>query len=208
VAESGIDVEALVTEILQCPGPVRLVAIDGPGGAGKTTFAERLAAAADGAPIVRTDDFASADSPIDWWPRLLAEVIEPLSRGDRGRYQRYDWSTDTLAEWCIVERAPIVIIEGVSTGRREWVEHLSFVIWIETPSALRLQRGIERDGPSAVDQWESWMAAEDAHFARDPVRERADVIVDGRRQQDRERLPYVDPGRLREDIDHIIDPAL
>jgi len=179
VAESGIDVEALVTEILQCPGPVRLVAIDGPGGAGKTTFAERLAAAAHGAPIVRTDDFASADDPIDWWPRLLTEVIEPLGRGYHGRYQRYDWSTDTLAEWSTVDRAPIVIIEGVSAGRREWVEHLSFVIWIETPSALRLQRGIERDGPSAVDQWESWMAAEDAHFARDPVRERADVIVDG-----------------------------
>ena len=129
---------------------------------------ERLSAAADGAPIVHTDDFASADNPVDWWPRLLAEVIEPLSLGDCGRYQRYDWSTNTLAEWCTVER----------------------------------------DGPSRVDQWESWMAAEDAHFARDPVRERADVIVDGRRQQDRERLPYVDPGRLREDIDHIIDPAL
>jgi len=106
-------------------------------------------------------------------------VIEPLGRGDHGRYRRYDWSTDTLAEWSTVDRAPIVIIEGVSAGRREWVEHLSFVIWIETPSALRLQRGIERDGPSAVDQWESWMAAEDAYFARDPVRERADVIVDG-----------------------------
>jgi len=168
VAEAGIDVETLVVQILQRPGPVRLVAIDGPGGAGKTTFAERLSAAADGAPIVHTDDFASADNPVDRWPRLLAEVIEPLSLGDCGRYQRYDWSTNTLAEWCTVER----------------------------------------DGPSAVDQWESWMAAEDAHFARDTVRERADVIVDGRRQQDRERLPYVDPGRLREDIDHIIDPAL
>jgi len=179
VAESGIDVEALVTEILQFPGPVRLVAIDGPGGAGKTTFANRLAAAADGAPIVHTDEFASADNPIDWWPRLLAEVIEPLSRGDHGRYQRYDWSTNTLAEWCIVEPAPIVIIEGVSAGRREWVQHLSFVIWIETPSALRLQRGLDRDGPSAADQWESWMAAEDAHFVRDPVRQRADVIIDG-----------------------------
>jgi len=133
MAESGIDVEALVTEVLQCPGPVRLVAIDGPGGAGKTTFAERFAAAADGAPIVHTDDFASADNPIDWWPRLLAEVIEPLS----------------------------------------------FVIWIETPSVLRLQRGLDRDGPSAADQWESWMAAEDAYFARDPVRERAHVVVDG-----------------------------
>ncbi len=29
----------LVARILQRPGPVRLVAVDGPGGAGKSTFA-------------------------------------------------------------------------------------------------------------------------------------------------------------------------
>ncbi len=49
--------------------PVRrplLVAVDGPGGAGKSTFAERLSLALGGAPVVPTDDFASADAPLGW----------------------------------------------------------------------------------------------------------------------------------------------
>lgn len=173
------DLHVLVARILERSGPTRLVAIDGPGGAGKSTFAERLSTAADRAPVVHTDDFASADNPINWWPRLLTEVIEPLSRGESGHYQRYDWTTETLAEWCTVEPSPIVIIEGVSAGRHEWLEHLSFVIWIETSRPERLRRGIERDGPDALVDWESWMSAEDAHYERDPTRQRADVIVDG-----------------------------
>lgn len=63
-----MDLEHVVEALMERPGPVRLVAVDGPGGAGKSTFADRLAAAAGGAPIIHTDDFASADNPIDWWP--------------------------------------------------------------------------------------------------------------------------------------------
>lgn len=47
----------------------RIVAIDGPGGAGKSSLAAYLAQELD-APVVHTDDFASWDNPIDWWPEL------------------------------------------------------------------------------------------------------------------------------------------
>lgn len=175
------DLEAVVARIVERAGPVRLVAVDGPGGAGKSTFAARLSTAAGGAPVVHTDDFASSDNPINWWPRLLEQVIEPLVTGGTARYQRYDWPSESLAEWHTVEPAPIVIIEGVSSGRREWADSLSFVIWVETPRALRLRRGLERDGGQAADDWGRWMADEDAHYARDPTRERADLVVDGTR---------------------------
>jgi uridine kinase len=158
---------------------VRLVAVDGPGGSGKSTFAARLAVAAGGAPIVHTDDFASADDPIDWWPRLLDQVIAPLTAGRPAVYQRYDWTSESLAEWHTLAPAPVIIVEGVSAARREWSRHLSYVIWIETPRNLRLQRAAERDGEDALDDWEQWMAAEDDHYRRDPTRERADAIVDG-----------------------------
>jgi len=161
------------------PGSLRLVAIDGPGGAGKSTFAGHLADAAQGAPVIHTDDFASADNPIAWWPRLLKQVIDPLVRGDAAIYQRYDWPTESLAEWNTVEPAPIIIIEGVSAGRSEWKRHLSFLIWIDTPRNERLRRAVERDGPGALDNWRSWMAAEDARYTRDPTHARADVVIDG-----------------------------
>lgn len=161
------------------PGPLRLVAVDGPGGAGKSTFARELADAAGGAPVIHTDDFAAADNPFDWWPRLLQQVIEPFARGSAAHYQRYDWPSQTLAEWHTIEPAPIVIIEGVSAGRSEWAAHLSFLVWIETPRAERLCRGVERDGPGALDDWEFWMSEEDDHYQRDPTRERADAVIDG-----------------------------
>ena len=173
------DLEAVVAAILGLAGPTRLVAVDGPGGAGKSTFAARLAAAASDAPVIHTDDFASADNPINWWPRLLEQVISPLTRGLPAHYQRYDWRTETLAEWHTVVPAPIVIIEGVSSARSEWAGQLSYVIWIETPRATRLAQAVDRDGDDALDDWEHWMAEEDAHYARDPTRERADIVIDG-----------------------------
>ena len=118
--------------------PFRLIAVDGPGGAGKSTFARELSAAAGGAPVIHTDDFAAADNTIDWWPRLLEQVIDPFARGDAACYQRYDWPTESLAGWHTIEPAPIVIIiEGVSASRAEWAAHLSLVIWIETPREER-----------------------------------------------------------------------
>jgi uridine kinase len=172
-------VQPIVDEILRRPGPVRLVAVDGPGGSGKSTFALRLAAAAGDAPIVHTDDFASADNPVDWWPRLLEQVIEPLSRGVAASYQRYDWGSRSLAEWHDVEPTPIVIVEGVSSERTEWLAKLSYVVWIDAPPDVRLRRGLDRDGEDAIELWKTWMAAEDEHYRNDPTRDRADLIVDG-----------------------------
>ena len=174
-----MNVDELVELVMAKPGQHRLVAIDGPGGAGKSTLASALSEASGGAPVIHTDDFAATDNPINWWPRLFEQVIEPLRRGDAARYQRYDWSSESLAEWVTVAPAPVIIIEGVSAGRAEWAEHLDFLIWVETPREERLRRGVERDGPAALDDWEAWMGAEDAHYRRDPTRERADVVTDG-----------------------------
>ncbi len=169
----------LVADVMSRPGPVRLVAIDGPGGAGKSTFAARLARHAGDAPVVHTDDFASWDEPLEWWPRLLAQVIAPLSAGDEGYFQRYDWDERRLADWVVVPRRPIVIIEGVSSGRDEWSGHLACTVFVATSEQCRLQRGLDRDGEHMREQWHSWIAAEDRHFADDAVLDRAALIVDG-----------------------------
>jgi hypothetical protein len=174
-----LDFAELVGEILARPGPVRLVAVDGPGGAGKSTFAARLARWAGDAPVIHTDDFASWEEPLNWWPRLLAQVIAPLGAGEPARYQRYDWVDRELAEWHTVQPVPIVIIEGVSSARREWSDRLAFVCWMETDRGVRLRRGLDRDGAEALPLWDEWMANEDRHFAGDDSRARADVVADG-----------------------------
>jgi len=166
--------------ILTRPEPVRLVAVDGPGGAGKSTFAARLAAGATApSTIVHTDDFASWDVPIDWWPKMLSQVIEPLVNGEVGQFRPFNWSTGSHMESQTVPRDPLVIIEGVSAGRSEWSHHLSYSIWIETGRTERLRRGLERDGEDMEGQWKKWMAEEDSFFKSDNPLERADLIVDG-----------------------------
>lgn len=170
--------DALAGRLRRLPGDVRLVAVDGCGGAGKTTFADQLSRACSGASVVRTDDFASWDEPLDWWPRLLREVIEPLAAGRNAVYRRYDWEARQLGEEITVQPAPIVIIEGVSSSRSEWAAHLAFAVWVDAPREVRLRRGLERDGEGATALWAGWMADEDAYVARDLPNERADLVVD------------------------------
>jgi uridine kinase len=155
----------------------RIVAVDGPGGAGKTTLADRLAGEL-GAEIVRTDEFASWDEPLDWWPRLISEALEPLSRNEPARYRCTSW-WDEPEQWREVRPSEFVVLEGVSASRDAFRPFLTYAIWVETPRRLRLARGLERDGDAARPQWDEWMAAEDAYVERERPHERADAVLRG-----------------------------
>jgi uridine kinase len=170
----------LVGRILARPSVLpRLVAVDGPGGAGKSVFAARLAAALGSAPVVHTDDFTPGELGREWWNRLQREVIDPLVEGWPARYQRYDWDKGALAEWHEVDSASAVIIEGVSSARRRIADLLSLAVWVHAPRSTRLARGLDRDGQAARGFWERWMAEEDEHFGADRTIVRCDLLIDG-----------------------------
>ena len=157
----------------------RIVAIDGCGGAGKSSLAAKLAALLDDCPLIHTDDFASWDHPLDWYPRMITQVLEPLRQNRPTRYQKFDWQKKQLGEWETVEPCPVVLVEGVSASRVEFRPYLSFAIFVETDRELRLQRGLERDGEEALPLWQQWMAEEDEYLLRDRPEEYADVVISG-----------------------------
>lgn len=161
------------------PVPVRLVAVDGPGGAGKSTFAARLATALGNAPVVHTDDFASHDNAVGWWPLLEEWVLQPLAAGRIARFRPYDWVARRRVDWVEVPPAPVVLLEGVSSARTAARDRLTYAVWLQTARAERLRRGLERDGQGLAGFWAEWMADEDAFYAVDPTVDAVDLVVDG-----------------------------
>jgi uridine kinase len=155
----------------------RIVAVDGPGGAGKSTLARRLAQELD-APVIHTDDFASWDNPVDWWPQLIELALEPLAAGRPARYRPTRWGGEERAT-VVIEPADFVIVEGVTASREAFRPYLAYSIWIETPREVRLRRGLERDGAGARAQWKAWMDAEDRYIERERPAERADLVLRG-----------------------------
>lgn len=156
-----------------------LVAIDGPSGAGKSTYAQRLVddLRSDGARValVRTDHYATWDDPVSWWPRMVDEVLTPLSRGWDAHYCPVLWSDgaphpgpEVRLRW-----APLVVIEGVSSARRSFADRLDLALWLGGGSAAeRLERAVARDGEAERENLRRWQEFERGWFAVDGTRDR------------------------------------
>ncbi|MGW1074033.1 uridine kinase family protein [Streptomyces sp. NPDC002537] len=158
-------------------GRVRLVAVDGHAGSGKSTFSARLAAALGGAPVLHLDDLATHEELFEWTERLRDWVLEPLARGETAHYRAYDWVAREFAEERTLPAAPVVLVEGVGAGRRALRPHLACLLWMELTHENSWERGQLRDGPELTDFWDGWKRAERRHFSTDPTRPYAELLV-------------------------------
>jgi hypothetical protein len=163
-------------------GPVLLVGVDGHAGSGKSTFAGRLAAALGGAPVLHLDDVASHDELFDWTARLTDQVLEPLRHGGTARYAPYDWRARRFTAPRALPPAPVVLLEGVGAGRRALRPHLALLLWMELEAGEAWDRGRARDGAEQRTFWDGWIPAERRHFADDPTRPFAHLLVRQRAQ--------------------------
>ncbi|MEV5510298.1 uridine kinase family protein [Streptomyces orinoci] len=159
-------------------GAVRLVAVDGHAGSGKSTFSARLAEALGGVPVVHLDDLATHQELFDWTGRLRQWVLDPLTHGETARYRAYDWVAErfTGPEHRLAP-APVVLLEGVGAGRRDLRPQLSTLLWMELTYEHSWERGQLRDGAGLAEFWEGWKRAEHAHFSADPSRPYAHILV-------------------------------
>ncbi|MFD6426899.1 uridine kinase [Streptomyces sp. NPDC060198] len=114
-------------------GAVRLVAVDGAGGSGKTTLAAAVAEYVGDCAVVHGDDFyrPMPDHERDGLDaeqgyhryvdrqRLRLEVLEPLRSRQSARYRAYDWATGQLGSLQEIVSTSVVIVEGVYSARPE-----------------------------------------------------------------------------------------
>jgi uridine kinase len=173
---------ALAGEVLAAPprlGGTRLICVDGPAGSGKTTFGRRLARALD-APLVHMDDLYAGWTLVGAAARLAAGVLRPLRSGRPGAYHRYDWHAGAFAaEPTAVPAVAALVVEGCGSSPPALDPLTALRVWIEAPAALRLGRGIARDGEELRAEWLRWQEREAAVFAVERTRVRADLRVDG-----------------------------
>jgi uridine kinase len=181
-------------------GAVRLVCVDGPAGSGKTTFAGHLATAlGDAAELVHMDDLYSGWTMTGSAARLAAGVLRPLAEGRPGGYHRYDWPAGRFApEPTAVPVPEVLVVEGCGSSRRALDPFSTLRVWVEAPAALRLERGVDRDGAELTGAWHDWQRTEAELFAAEATRERADLRVDGTADAGpAEFVPLADPPARR-----------
>lgn len=174
-----------------------VVAIDGRGGAGKSSLARALVRLLPKSVHIEHDWFHLPQSQVTEanrfdHARLIAEVLLPFRSGTRVlSFLRYNWGylagiPDGFHELpVIIEDMEIVVIEGCNTLHTSLASHFDLGIWLNTSAALSLERGIRRDideyklDPDRVHAaWKEWSTWEDQSLIRDDRRKRADIILE------------------------------
>jgi uridine kinase len=157
-----------------------LVGVDGLGGAGKSTTTNYIKRNILNTTVIEADDFYISELARLDWDRVLEQVINPFKKNSSALYQRFDWNTKSLEEWHKVKPEGVVIVEGVYALHEKLRDAYDYKIWVETPHEIRLQRGLERDGEKARDQWtKEWMPKEEEYKRVQKPHEAADIIIDG-----------------------------
>jgi uridine kinase len=157
-------------------GSGRLLCIDGPAGSGKSTLAAKVHELT-GAPVLRMDDlYPGWRGLFEVEPHVLG-VLAPLAEGRPGRFRRYDWHAGGYAEGHLVPPAPLLVLEGVGSGSLAWSSWTTALVWVEADAEVRLARGLARDGEEHREELLRWSRDEQALFARDRIRERADLVI-------------------------------
>ena len=167
--------------------PRAVVAISGFGGAGKSTLARRLVAAAPGSVRMRGDDFivpALAGERSGEWSaverrRLRREVIDPFRVGMPSTFRRYDWSTGELRSAEPLPDAGVLVVDAVGLFHPDLDGSIDLRVWVDLHLELATQRGKARDRLAGNDHdrlWdEVWVPNERDFAERYRPREAADL---------------------------------
>lgn len=165
-----------------------IVAVDGRGGAGKSSLAQRLLPHMAPAAVVHTDDLAW-NEPLFEWQHLLADhVLKPLREGRAVSFQPPAWprhGREGAVE--IPAGLRVLLIEGTGAAQRAVADLVDRAVWVQADHDVAEERGIARDVAQGVNGdaeqarrfWHEWMDHELPFFERDRPWERADLVVAG-----------------------------
>lgn len=172
-----------------------LVAVDGRGGAGKSTFARSLVSAFEGASLIEFDCFhlpkneSNGGNRYDF-QRFKAEVVNPFREGATSlAIQKYNWGfllgieDGFELQPLVVPVQKLLVVEGCQTFHKDIANEYDLRIWMDTDATESLRRGKRRDieeyglDPVKVEVlWNEWGIWEEERILRERPEEVADVL--------------------------------
>ena len=162
-------------------GRPRVIAIDGRGGTGKSTLAERLRLVVPASGVVHTDDIAWNQAFFDWGDLIVENVLRPLHRGEAVEFRPPAWIAHDRSGAIGVPAEDVVWIEGTGIIREEFAPWIDASIWIQGDLDEQERRLVARDGDSAAQQQHiaEWLAEELPLILREQPWRKATIVVDG-----------------------------
>lgn len=170
-------------------GAYPTVAIDGRGASGKSTLAADIASRLPSLTVIHGDDyFEPHDDPITWGAfnevRFERDVVQALRAGAREIPLRpYDYDRGRVVDVAPLTVEQCVVVERCFSLALDVPWDLT--IWVDTPAAICLERGLRRDaGAATVDRAEQawrhvWQPAEDRYIDAINPLSAADLVVSG-----------------------------
>ena len=123
---------------------------------------------------MRLDDFYQGWDGLESASAAVSDdVLAPVSPG----WRRWDWTTDTTAEWHEIDPSLPLVIEGSGCLGRANRARATFGIWVELDAPTRKQRALARDDEAYAPHWDRWAAQERAFGERERPWEIADLIL-------------------------------
>lgn len=163
-------------------GRPRVIAIDGRGGAGKSTLAQELASMVPASAVVPTDDIAWNQAYFDWGQLLVDGVLAPLHRGEEVRYQPPAWLHHGRAGAISVPAGlDVVWVEGTGVIRRQLASWTDASVYVQGDLHEQERRLLARDGDSAAvhEHVAAWLGEELPFLLAEQPWLRATLVVDG-----------------------------
>lgn len=178
---------ALLSAEPRC-GHVRVLAIEGRAGAGKTTLAAQVTTEVVARSAGLTVITVHADDLYNGWTgpfrsdfptQVHRWILTPVARGEQARHPIYDWTIGRYTAWREFPAPDVLILEGVGMGHRMLRPDASLLVWVEADGVDLVERVVARDGEHVRAPMVEFMARQEVLHERERTRDHAHLIVMG-----------------------------